>query len=53
MLVAIFPVLAIILGILLWALASNGIVKDVGRIIFAAGVLVTLLVVAHYTIRIG
>jgi hypothetical protein len=52
MLIAIIPVLAILVGLLMWALAG-GIVKEAGRILFASGVLVTLLVAAHYTVRIG
>ena len=53
MLIAIIPVIALVVGLLLWALASNALTKEIGRIMFAAGLLVTLLVAAHYSIRIG
>ncbi len=53
MFIAIVPIIAVVLGILLWALASAPLVKESGKIIFAAGVLVTLLVAAHYTVHVG
>jgi hypothetical protein len=31
-----------IIGLLMWALASNPLVKDAGRIMFGCGLLVTL-----------
>ncbi len=54
MFIAIFPILAIIVGLLMWALAkTNPLVQEAGKILFAAGVLVTLLVAAHYTVHVG
>ena len=53
MLIAIIPIVALILGILLWALAANPLVKEAGRLTFFCGMLVTLLVAAHYTVHIG
>lgn len=52
MLIAWVPVLAIVVGVLLWLLASKPVVQRMGEIIFAAGVLVTLLATAHTTIEL-
>ncbi|HZJ65902.1 MAG TPA: hypothetical protein VFD36_20485 [Kofleriaceae bacterium] len=53
MLIAIFPVVAIIVGLLLWALASNPKVAEAGRLTFFAGMLALLFALATHTIRIG
>ncbi len=53
MFIAIIPIVALVLGLLLWALATHPLVKDAGRITFAAGMLVTLFVASHYALRIG
>jgi hypothetical protein len=52
MLTAWVPVIAIIVGVLLWLLASKPVVQRMGEIIFAAGVLVTLLSTAHNTVNL-
>jgi hypothetical protein len=36
------PLAVCVAGLLMWALASNGITKEMGKIAFAAGLLVTL-----------
>jgi hypothetical protein len=41
-----------VLGLLLWALASNAVVKEAGKILFFCGVLVTLLIVGGKHVRI-
>jgi Na+/phosphate symporter len=53
MLVAIWPLIILIAGALLWVLATNPIVKDMGRIAFAVGLLVTCLVVSKQVVKIG
>ncbi len=52
MLIAIVPVLAALLGLLLWGFAP-GDAKTAGKILFAAGTLVTVYVLAGHTVRIG
>lgn len=52
MLIAWLPVVVAVLGILLWALASQPIPKEAGRILFAAGVLVTLLAAGRHTVEL-
>lgn len=44
--ILVLPVLATIIGLLMWALAA-GKVAEIGKILFAAGVLVTLFVFAQ------
>jgi hypothetical protein len=53
MLIAWVPILAIVLGLLLWALSKNPIVMRAGEIVFTCGTLVTLFVLAHVTVRLG
>jgi hypothetical protein len=52
--VAILPVIVCILGLLLWAYKSKpaSIAIELGKIMFAVGLLVTLFVLAHYTVRL-
>jgi len=47
MLILAIPVLVAIVGMLVYALASNGKVAEMGRIAFGCGLLVTLLTLAH------
>lgn len=50
MLVSIVPVLILIVGLLMFALATtNATVKEVGRIMFFCGLLAFCLVAARYT----
>jgi len=53
MLVTIWPLLAAIIGILVYALASNSKVVEGGRCLMWCGVLVTLLYLAHQTVKFG
>ncbi len=53
MLIAWVPVLAVIIGLLLWFVATNPKAAEAGRMIFGCGVLVTLLVLARQTLRLG
>lgn len=53
MMITIVPLLAAIVGVLLYVLASNTKVVEIGRILFWTGVLVTLMALAHHTVRFG
>lgn len=46
------PVLAAILGALVYAFASNVKLAEMGKLLFFAGVLVTLFVLAQHTVRL-
>jgi hypothetical protein len=49
--VSIIPLLVCLVGLLIYALATNG--KVVGLLIYAFGLLVTLLVFAKQVFRLG
>lgn len=53
MLVTVFPIVILVLGVLIWALAGNPLVKEAGRIMFFCGLLVLTLSLAHVTWRVG
>ncbi len=53
MIVALAPVLAAVIGALVFALASNAKVQEMGRLVFAAGMLVLIWVMASKTVHIG
>lgn len=46
------PVLAIVIGALVYALAANAKVQEMGRLTFGAGMLVTLFLVATRVIKL-
>ncbi len=46
------PLLVCIIGLLTYALASNGKVQEIGRLSFAVGLLVTLWHMAGHTLRL-
>jgi len=46
------PVLVCVVGVLVYALASNGKVQELGRIAYAFGLLVTLWEVAGRVLRL-
>lgn len=52
MLISLVPLLVAVLGLLVYALASNPKAAEAGRLAFACGLLVTLLVAAHSTVRL-
>ncbi len=52
MLIAFVPVLVMILGLLLWLLASNPVVKDIGRICFIIGTFFTVSALSGHTVRL-
>lgn len=49
MLVAIFPLIALIIGFLMWRPS----LKEAGKAITFCALLITLYVLAHYTVHIG
>ena len=53
MLISWYPVVVLVLGLLLWALSSKPVPIEAGRLMFFAGLLVTLLVLARTTVRLG
>jgi hypothetical protein len=52
MLIAIIPLLAAIIGVLVYALAQNAKLVEVGRALLWCGLLVTLFVAAHETVSL-
>ena len=53
MLIAIWPLIAALVGLLVYVLSSNAKVAEVGRALLWTGLLVTLFVVAKQTVKIG
>ncbi len=53
MIIAIYPLLIAIVGVLVWALASNGTVKEIGKWCFIIGLFWTVSTLAHKTVKIG
>lgn len=52
MMIVLLPLLAAIVGLLAYALASNAKIAEIGRLLFFAGVLVTLLVLAERVVKV-
>jgi hypothetical protein len=53
MLIAIWPIIILLAGLVLWVVPANPTVKEIGRIAFFCGLLVTTLVISRQTLRIG
>lgn len=53
MLIAIWPILILLAGLLIWSLASNSKVSEAGRLMFFCGLLVTTWVLAQHMVRLG
>jgi hypothetical protein len=51
--ITVVPLLAAIIGLLMYVLASNAKVSEVGRIVFMTAILVVWFTMAGKTIRIG
>jgi hypothetical protein len=51
MLIAFFPVVMALVGLVLYAL-GNGKTAEIGRLLFVTGALVTLMTVARGTVRL-
>ena len=52
MLIILLPLLVCLVGLVVYALASNPKAAELGRLMFAAGLLVTLLVVGGPMVRL-
>jgi len=53
MLVAIIPLLVAIIGLVIYAMASNAKAGECGRLMFGAGLLVCLFLASHQTVRVA
>lgn len=53
MLIAVIPLIFTIIGILMWVLATNPLVKDAGRLMFFAAFLALMFAFSGKTISIG
>ena len=53
MLISIIPLVVAVIGALVYAFASNGKLVEFGRALMWCGILITLLVSAHQTIKVG
>lgn len=53
MLIAVIPIVVMIVGILLWVLAGNAILKDIGRWMFIIGLLCSVWPTMGKTVKIG
>jgi hypothetical protein len=51
--ISFIPLLVCILGILVWVLATNAKLQEMGRLSFFAGLFVTLMTFATHVIRLG
>lgn len=52
MAIAIFPVILLVIGILLYFVSANGKVQEVGRLMFFAGLLVLTFVLSREVVRL-
>jgi hypothetical protein len=52
MLIAIVPVVVLILGLLIWALAANPVPKEAGRLMFFAGMFIAVWISARATVHL-
>lgn len=52
MLITILALLVMVAGILIYALSSNAKLVEIGRAMLWTGMLVTLLVASHYTVKL-
>lgn len=53
MVIAVIPFIVLVVGALVYALSSNPKASELGRLSFAAGLLVLLLSLAHVALRLG
>lgn len=50
---AIIPLLVAIVGLVIYAMASNAKAAECGRLMFGAGLLVCLFLASHQTVRVA
>lgn len=53
MLIAIIPLIVLIVGLLMYALAANPKIQEIGRIMFFCGLLALCLAFSRQTLSIG
>jgi Na+/phosphate symporter len=53
MLIAYWPLVILVIGVLIWALASNAILKEIGRWMFIIGLFFTVQALAQKTVKVG
>lgn len=53
MVIAVIPLIFAVIGILMWVLATNPLVKEAGRLVFFAAFLALMFAFADKTISIG
>jgi hypothetical protein len=52
MILATTPFIVLIVGLLLWALAANPLVKDAGRMMFVIGLFWSVYAVVGHTVKL-
>lgn len=52
MAIAIFPIILLVIGILLYFVSANGKVQEVGRLMFFCGLLVLTFVLSREVVRL-
>jgi hypothetical protein len=52
MIIAFVPIVVLVIGLLMWALAGNPIVKDAGRGMFFIGLAVAVFISARATVHL-
>lgn len=52
MIITLIPAIFAVVGLLLWILATNPKVQEIGRLVFFAGFLVTMFVLSRETIHL-
>lgn len=50
--IAIYPVMAMVIGALVYAFSQNGKIAELGRLTFGSGCLVFLFVMAGHTVSV-
>lgn len=53
MLIAVWPLIICIVGVLLWALASNSVLKEIGKWCFIIGLFWTVSGLSQKTVKFG
>jgi len=51
--IAIWPAVVLIAGVLLYVLPTNAKLQEIGRLMFACGLLVLTFTIAGHTLRLG
>ena len=51
--IALWPLLIAVLGVLIWVLVSNAVVKEIGKWMFVVGLFWTVYGLVGHTVKIG